>query len=214
MTNKFSSTITISFNQNNRKQRIFLTRANFEHCTVGSKIKSPRMRRKARHTNNIPFKRPCQYFRVGSLRGNKKTLLSGYSIAYEHLQFQSLLTSTSPHLLYSGSNLSCLLRLLSLVGLPILKNAGANSTSHFGSTVVTSLMYSLVVRTSSWYTTHSGCLLNSALDGWMYTTWLSVTVRYPSCGSFLAALRKKPLVIAFCARDVVLPQDTTSSLCL
>ena len=165
MTNKFSSTTTISFNQNNRKQRIFLTRANFEHCTVGSKIKSPRMRRKARQTNNIPFKRPCQYFRVGSLRGNKKNLLSGYSIAYEHLQFQSLLTSTSPHLLYSGSNLSCLLRLLSLVGLPILKNAGANSTSHFGSTVVTSLMYSLVVRTSSWYTTHSGCLLNSALDG-------------------------------------------------
>lgn len=81
------------------------------------------------------------------------------------------------HRLYRGSNLSCLLRLLSLVGFPVLKNAGANSTSHLGSTVVTSLMYSFVVSTSSWYTTHSGCRLKSALDGWMYTTWLSVTVR-------------------------------------
>lgn len=164
-----------------------------------------------RDTKYIAVKRSCLCLQVGSLRGRKMSRLSRY-LSYWLINI--LLTTTSPYLLYNGSNLSCLLRLLSLVGLPILKNAGANSTSHLGSTVVTSLMYSLVVRTSSWYTTHSGCLLNSALEGWMYTTWLSVTVRYPSCGSFLAALRKKPLVMAFCARDVVLPQDTTSSLCL
>ena len=55
-----------------------------------------------------------------------------------------------PHLLYSGSILSCLFLLLSLVGSENLKKAGANSTNHFGSMAVVSLMYSFVVRTSSW----------------------------------------------------------------
>ena len=153
MTNNFLSAITTTFSQNNMKNKRFfcLTEANSEHCTVESKIKLPGMsrKRKVQHTKYIPFKRSCLCLRVGFFRGNKKNLLAGFPYTYKHLQLQSLLTSTSPHLLYSGSNLSCLLRLLSLVGLPILKNAGANSTSHFGSTVVTSLMYSLVVRTSS-----------------------------------------------------------------
>jgi hypothetical protein len=32
-------------------------------------------------------------------------------------------------------------------------------------------MYSFEVRTSSWYTTHSGLRLKSDEEGWMYTTW-------------------------------------------
>jgi hypothetical protein len=39
--------------------------------------------------------------------------------------------------------------LLNLVGSENLKNAGANSTNHLGSIVVTSRMYSFVVWTSS-----------------------------------------------------------------
>ena len=34
--------------------------------------------------------------------------------------------------------------------LPVLKNLGASSTSHLGSTCMTERMYSLVVSTSSW----------------------------------------------------------------
>ena len=81
-----------------------------------------------------------------------------------------------------------------------MKNFGANSTSHLGSTAMTLRMYSawcgamlsvsyidekaprshhqtnakprthapLVVSTNSWYSSHSGFLLNSAEEGWMY----------------------------------------------
>merc|ERR1712045_802546 len=61
----------------------------------------------------------------------------------------------------------------SLVGSENLKKAGANSTSHLGSTVVTSRMYSLVVCTTSWNTTHSGWRWKSAELGWMDTIWES-----------------------------------------
>lgn len=56
----------------------------------------------------------------------------------------------SSYLLYKGSIFCCFFCLLSFVGSLKRKNFGANSTSHFGSMAVTSLMYSLVVRTSSW----------------------------------------------------------------
>lgn len=64
------------------------------------------------------------------------------------------------------------------------------------------------------YLTHSGCRLNKALLGWIYTTWLSTSVLYPSWGSFLAAFLKNPEQIAFCTLTVFFPADTTSNLCL
>ena len=59
----------------------------------------------------------------------------------------------SSYLLYKGSIFCCFFCLLSLVGSLCRKKFGANSTNHLGSIVVTSLMYSFVVKTSSWYTT-------------------------------------------------------------
>merc|ERR1719322_161808 len=55
----------------------------------------------------------------------------------------------SSYLLKRGSILWFFLKLDSLVGSENLKKAGANSTSHLGSMAVTSLMYSLVVCTTS-----------------------------------------------------------------
>ena len=69
------------------------------------------------------------------------------------------------YLLYRGSILSCRFLLLSLVGSENLKNAGANSTSHLGSIAVVSRMYSLVVRTNSWYITlYGGVVLNKSWE--------------------------------------------------
>ena len=59
----------------------------------------------------------------------------------------------SSYLLYNGSIFCCFFCLLSFVGSLCRKKFGANSTNHLGSIVVTSLMYSFVVKTSSWYTT-------------------------------------------------------------
>merc|ERR1712173_365220 len=68
----------------------------------------------------------------------------------------------SSYLFDRGSILCVCLNLDSFVGSENLKKAGAYSTNHFGSMVVTSLKYSLVVCTTSWKTTHSGCLWKRA----------------------------------------------------
>ena len=57
--------------------------------------------------------------------------------------------SGSSYLFQSGSIFSIRLRLDNLVGSPSLKNFGASSTSHFGSIIIISRMYSFVVSTSS-----------------------------------------------------------------
>ena len=62
--------------------------------------------------------------------------------------------------------------------------------------------------------TQSGCRWNKALLGWMYTGWFSTKVLYPSWGSFLAAWKKKPAVIAFLIFVKFFPAETTSSLYL
>lgn len=66
----------------------------------------------------------------------------------------NLHSSFPSNLLNSGSIFSCFFLLLSLVASATLKNVGAASVKNFGSIAMTSRMYSLVVMTSSWYTTH------------------------------------------------------------
>ena len=65
------------------------------------------------------------------------------------LLFESLHALGSSYLLKSGSSFSFFFLLLISLGLQVLKNFGATSTSHLGSIVQTSLMYSLVVSTNS-----------------------------------------------------------------
>jgi hypothetical protein len=48
----------------------------------------------------------------------------------------------------------------------------------------------------------------------MYTGWFSTKVLYPSWGSFLAAWKKKPAVIAFLIFVKFFPAETISSLYL
>ena len=77
---------------------------------------------------------------------------------------------TLMYLLYNGSILSCRFLRLSLVGSENLKNAGANSTSHFGSRAVVSLIYSLVVSTNSWYITlHRIIMPSMSTNSWYIT---------------------------------------------
>ena len=57
--------------------------------------------------------------------------------------------------------------------LPLPPNMGFHS--HWAGLLLTSRMYSLVVSTSSWYTTHCGWCWKMALEGWMNTGWPSTT---------------------------------------
>ena len=102
------------------------------------------------------------------------------------------------HLSNSGVIRSCFLRFEIVFWSATLKNEGATrhraervlvpigsetevqkrdspSVNHFGSIAVTSRMYSLEVRTSSWYTHHSGARLNSDDEGWRKTGVLRVS---------------------------------------
>ena len=83
------------------------------------------------------------------------------------LIFDNRHSSGFSYLLNSGSIFSCLFRLLILFASATLKNWGATSTSHLGSTAVTLWQYSRVVNTNSWYTSHSGFRLKRAEEGWM-----------------------------------------------
>lgn len=65
------------------------------------------------------------------------------------LIFDSLHSSGFSYLLNNGSIFSCFFRLLILLASATLKNWGATSTSHLGSTAVTLWQYSRVVKMSS-----------------------------------------------------------------
>ena len=111
----------------------------------------------------------CVYFLTFCLE-----ILQALASSYLHVQNfivkNSLSLSLSlslSHSLLTCCRVACLFRLLSLVGSENLKKVGANSTNHFRSMAVVSLMYSFVVSTSSWYITlrnkHSVKLLKNQI---------------------------------------------------
>lgn len=129
-------------------------------CTHGCRHKSHELEHDSLTITCIKVKIPLKCIHVPTWTNTcetfrKKTITQWYpqkvTFVWNFLKARDILHEFgSSYLLYKGSIFCCFFCLLSFVGSLKRKNFGANSTSHFGSMAVTSLMYSLVVRTSSW----------------------------------------------------------------
>lgn len=98
-----------------------------------------------------PCELPARIVRRKCIPQNNMVDLQNVTLVWNFLKAREILQELgSSYLLYRGSIFCCFFCLLSLVGSLNRKKLGANSTSHLGSMAVTSLMYSLVVSTSSW----------------------------------------------------------------